>query len=54
MQLITHYPKDNQAIHTLNEKVSIIHSEYILSCLEGMDCSKEQKIQIIENIKSKI
>lgn len=54
MELIIHYPKDNQAIHALNEKVSMLHGEYILSYLEGMDCSKEQKIKIIENIRNKV
>ena len=54
MELICHYPKDNQAIHALNEKVSIIHGEYILSCLERMDCSKEQKIKILEGIRSRV
>lgn len=53
MELIVHYPKDNQAIHALYEKVSMIHGEYILSYLERMDCSKEQKIKILENIRSR-
>lgn len=53
MQLICHYPKDNQAIQALYDKVSMIHGEYILSYLERMDCSKEQKIKILESIRSR-
>ena len=53
MQLITHYPNDTREIQALGEKVSMIHGDYILSYLERMDCSKEQKIKILENIRSR-
>lgn len=53
MELIVHYPKEEQEINALRDRVATIHAEYIYTYLGRMDCSKEHKGVIIERIKEK-
>ena len=53
MNLIVHYPTKEHELLALNDRVARIHGEYIYSYLSKKEFSKEQKIKILENIRSR-
>ncbi len=53
MRIIVHYPKSEKELSELGEKVAEIHTEAIISYLDNLSCSKEQKMQMIDKIKEK-
>lgn len=54
MEIIVHYPEDNQNLNTLCERIAIHHGEFVYSYLNRLDLGKEQKVAIIEGIEKKI
>lgn len=54
MEIIVHYPEDNQNLNTLGERVATLHGEFIYSYLNKLDLATEQKVAIIEGIEKRI
>lgn len=52
MEMIVHYPSTEKELIALNDRVATLHAEYIYSYLGKENFSKEEKIQIIENLKN--
>lgn len=50
--MIVHYPSTENELIALNDRVATLHAEYIYSYLGKENFSKEEKLQIIENIKN--
>lgn len=53
MEIMVHYPTDEQELIALNDRVATIHAEYIYSYLGKKELSKEQRLDIIEKIRNK-
>lgn len=53
MEIIVHFPTDEQELIALNDRVSNIHAEYIYSYLSKQKFTKEQTLEVIEKIKNK-
>ena len=53
MEIIVHYPEDNQNLNTLGEQIAT-HGEFIYSYLNRLDLSTEEKVAIIEEIEKLI
>jgi len=51
MNVIVHYPKSADSIRCLQKRVAMIHAQAVLSYIQKLSCSKEQKIKLIEEIK---
>jgi hypothetical protein len=54
MEIIVHYPEDNQNLNTLGEQIATLHGEFIYSYLNRLDLSTEEKVAIIEGIEKMI
>lgn len=54
MQVILHMPSNSKDKKKLQKNVAEIHAEGILSYINKMSCSKEQKLQILNEIISEI
>lgn len=53
MEMIVHYPSTEKELIALNDRVATLHAEYIYSYLGKEKLSREEKLKIIENLKSK-
>ena len=54
MEIIVHYPEDNQNLNTLGEQIATLHGEFIYSYLNRLDLSTEEKVAIIEGVEKMI
>ena len=52
MEMIVHYPSTEKELIALSDRVATLHAEYIYSYLGKENFSKEEKLQIIENLKN--
>lgn len=48
MNIIVHYPKDEQAIKALQKKVADVHAEAVDSYIDKLTCPKVQKIALLD------
>lgn len=48
MNIIVHYPKDEQAVKALQKKVADVHAEAVDSYIDKLTCPKEQKIMLLD------
>jgi len=46
-----HYPTTTSGKNELSKKVAAVHTEAILNKLRSTPCPKEQKLELIANIK---
>lgn len=51
MNVIIHYPESEDGMKVLQDKVSVVHSEYVLKYIQNMTCPKEQKLKLIGDIE---
>lgn len=49
MEIIVHYPEDKRGKNALKKAVAEVHSEYIYSSLERLNCPQEKKKMLIES-----
>lgn len=54
MEVFVYYPKSKEKISELQKSAAILHAQTVLSKIENMSCSAEQKKKLIEEIKKKI
>lgn len=54
MEIIVHYPEDNQNLNTLGEQIATLHGKFIYSYLNRLELSTEEKVAIIEEIEKLI
>jgi len=54
MQIIVHYPKTEQEINALQEKVALVHAESISRYIEKMSYSKEEKVKLLNYIQESL
>ena len=54
MNVIVHYPQKAENVHALQVRVATVHAQAIIRYLEKLTCPKEQKIQLIEEIKESL
>lgn len=54
IEIIIHYPErpENQAL--LAARAAKLHAEYVVQCIEKLDCSAEQKLKLMEAIAQTI
>ena len=52
MNVIIHYPKTKQGIEELERKVASVHIEAVKSYIKQLPCPKEQKVKLIDAVKS--
>mgnify|MGYP006943517985 CR=1 FL=1 len=50
--MIIHYPKTKQGIEELERKVASVHIEAVKSYIKQLPCPKEQKVKLIDAVKS--
>lgn len=50
MNIIVHYPKNEQAIKALQKSVATVHAEAVASYIDKLTCPKEQKIALIDMV----
>lgn len=51
MKIIMHYPDTEQMCSELKIQIAKIHSEAVTSYLQNLNCSKEEKKKIINELK---
>ena len=54
MNVVVHFPKKPEHIAALRERVAVVHAQAILQRLQKISCPKEQKLQIIREIKQSL
>ena len=50
MKVISHYPTSIQCKFDLQNAVAIVHEQIILLYVQNLNCSKTQKLRLIEQI----
>ncbi len=50
MDVIVHYPKSEEQLRALQKRVAIVHAEAVISYIQKLPCSKEQKKYLIKEI----
>lgn len=53
LNIIVHYPKDKNALEELYKKKSKLHTNMILSYINKLPYSKDEKIKLIDRIQNK-
>lgn len=48
MNIIVHYPKDEQKLNALQKKVAEAHAEAVDTFINQLTCPKEQKIALLD------
>ena len=51
VNIIVHMPKTDK-IAELQNKVAEVHSDMVMSYINNLSCSKEQKLKLVESLQS--
>ena len=52
MKVMVHYPTAKKDISALQQKTAKIHAQAVASYLQNLNCPKEQKLRLLNDIKS--
>ena len=50
MDIIVHYPKEQNDLHELEKKVAAAHAEAVIRQLRSLSCPKEQKERLLKEL----
>ena len=51
MKVMVYYPKAKEDTAALQRKVSEVHAQAVASYLQNLNCPKEQKLRLLNEIK---
>lgn len=50
MEVIVHYPTSEAGKRALADRVATVHADAVIRYIKGLDCPKEQKIELVNAI----
>lgn len=51
MNIIFHFPTSEKGIKELNKKVAVTYANAVFEKVNGINCSKEQKVNVLNSLK---
>ena len=54
IEIIVHFPKTAEKQEKLAALFARIHGEYVSECIEGLNCSTEQKLKLLDAVAKTI
>lgn len=54
MQVVVHYPKSNEAVKIMEQRVAKVHAQFIMNQIDKMHLSKENTESLIKVICDKL
>ena len=54
MNIIVYPPRTESGIKELRNKVALVHAEAVAKHIDGLHCSKEQKIRLVKELQDTI
>ena len=52
MNVIVHYPSNNQNSEALHRKVAIEHANFVIKYISNLNCSENKKLELLEKIST--